>query len=157
MLGSLGWRVFFAAMLLMGVFAVLRAEGDTVSESAPDVVAMQEVTPSASVAESVQVDNPVYVEVAFKVAAAEIDQLALDEAILTFDMTKAAESYVAYTDTSTVAINQARAFHMLTFQGRFNPEVTLRPERLLAGHGTVKEGRADARHIVPGSTERRKL
>lgn len=152
MLGSLGWRVFFAAMLLMGIFAVLRAEGDTVSASAPNVVAMQGVTPSASVAENVQVDIPVYAEAAFKVAAAEVDQLALDEATLTFDMTKAAESYVAYTDTSTVANNQARAFHMLTFQGRFSPMVTLEAPGFSTpnGRGTAKEGRAHAPRGVRG-------
>lgn len=80
MLGSLGWRLFVAAMLIAGIFAVLQPEGEGVSvNDNEDVMAMVEVSPSAIVAVNVQVDNPVSYEVAH-ISAMEltVDHISLD-------------------------------------------------------------------------------
>lgn len=117
MLGSPGWRVFFAAMLLMGVFAVLRAEGATVSASAPDMVVMQGVLPSASVAEDVQAERPAcfwsHVE---NGRHAEVGQAIVGKATASLHW-EAADYHTLRTDRLSLAPISERAFHMLKFQG----------------------------------------
>lgn len=117
MLGSLGWRVFFAAMLLMGVFAVLRAEGDTVSASTPDVVAMQGVTPSASVAGNVHIDSLAFYAEANADISATVGQATVGKARSPCDITGAADFHSLHTDRLSLAPTYERAFHMLKFQG----------------------------------------
>lgn len=114
---SLGWRVFFAGMLLLGVLTVLEPAGEKAHESnAVNITAVEGVAPSATVP-CIQVDNPHSYEVAH-ISAMELaaNRTHVDKAADPFDVSKGTTYHEQRTDNESQASKPDRAFHMLKFQ-----------------------------------------
>lgn len=117
MLGKLGWRLFVAAMLLLGVFAVLIPEGDKTFGGAQDVVAVCDLGGVVVIPSCATVANPALLQsYAESRDCAGISQTILEKAPLTHDLTCAAEIQVANQDKIKRAANDWRAFPLLNFQ-----------------------------------------
>lgn len=123
MMGSLGWRLFFAAMLLSGLFAALVPEGETVSESWQAEVAMAEEVPYLiGTNKTVLVEDPAFKSCAVSGDFAMIDHNAVEVATSTFDMTKVAEFHGLHTDKNALAakekgVDGGFVYHLLCFSG----------------------------------------
>jgi len=152
MFGSMGWRLFFAAMLLIGVFMALRPEGKTVpAGTQSDVVAVGMEDPYLiGTNKPAQVDTPgIFKSLAESGDFATVGQFTVEKALFTSDITEVAEFHVANTDKTTLAIRDARAYHLLTFQvliGSLEVNAQSSPANYRLN---VKEGRADANRGVP--------
>ena len=124
---SWGWRLFVIGMLLMGVFAMLEPQGESVNERYDaDVVYVLEAAPPALVATTGQAHSQ-------------------------------ACACAAHTTDAKQATNATRAFHMLNFQGRYSLLRSLSSHYLPDRRENESEGRADAHATAPGFGERRIL